>query len=65
LLIERFKKATVWAGFFLGLSLGISLFAMTIRNTRTEYKPHQGKCFSCGRCFRYCPVEAKIKNEKA
>jgi ferredoxin len=62
---ERFKKASIWAGIFLGLSLGISLFAMTIRKTRTEYKPHQGKCYSCGRCFKYCPVEAKIKIEKA
>ena len=59
MIISRFRKASPWAGIFLGLSLGISLFSMTIRRTRTEYKPHRGKCYSCGRCFKYCPVEVK------
>ena len=58
-IIDRFKKSAPWAGIFLGLSLGIGLFGLTIRNIRTEYKPHQGRCFSCGKCFKYCPVEAK------
>lgn len=57
-IIKRFRSASPWAGIFLGLSLGISLIYYTIRSKRTEYKPHQGKCFSCGRCFKYCPVEA-------
>jgi len=61
-IISRFRKASPWAGIFLGLSLGISLVAMTTRKTRTEYKPHQGKCYSCGRCFRYCPVEVNNKS---
>jgi NosR/NirI family nitrous oxide reductase transcriptional regulator len=56
-IIERFRKGSVWAGLFLGLSLGISLVSLSTRKRRTEYKPHQGKCYSCGRCFRYCPVE--------
>ena len=59
LIIRRFRKASPLAGGFLGLSLGIALVALTIRKTRTEYKPHQGKCFSCGRCFKYCPVEVR------
>jgi ferredoxin len=58
-IISRFRKASPWAGVFLGLSLGISLLSMTIRRTRTEYTPHRGKCYSCGRCFKYCPVEVK------
>lgn len=56
LILNRFSKGAPWVGAFLGLSLGIGLFASTIRKRRTEYKPHQGKCFSCGKCFRYCPV---------
>lgn len=56
---NRYRKASPWAGMFLGLSLGISLVSLSTRKVRTEYKPHQGKCVSCGRCFRYCPVEAK------
>jgi NosR/NirI family nitrous oxide reductase transcriptional regulator len=58
-IIGRFKRGAPWAGIFLGLSLGIGLFGLTIGNIRTEYKPHQGRCFSCGKCFKYCPVEAK------
>ncbi|MBN2864068.1 MAG: 4Fe-4S binding protein [Bacteroidales bacterium] len=58
-IITRFRKASPWAGAFLGLALGISLLSLTIRTSRKEYKPHQGKCFSCGRCFKYCPVEVK------
>ncbi len=57
--IGRFRKASPWAGGFLGLSLGISLVLLSTRRLRTEYKPHQGKCVSCARCFKYCPVPAK------
>lgn len=59
IIIKRFRTASPWAGIFLGLSLGISLVLLSTRRTRTEYKPHQGRCFSCGRCFKYCPVLAK------
>jgi NosR/NirI family nitrous oxide reductase transcriptional regulator len=57
--VERFRKASPWAGAFLGLSLGISLVSLTTRRSRIGYKPHQGKCYSCGRCFKYCPVVIK------
>jgi len=57
LIIERFRKASIWAGMFLGISLGIGMVSLTIRSKRTEYKPHQGKCYSCGKCFKYCPIK--------
>jgi NosR/NirI family nitrous oxide reductase transcriptional regulator len=56
-IIGRFKKASPWAGMFLGLSLGIGMVSLTLRNRRDEYKPDQGKCYSCGRCFKYCPIK--------
>jgi NAD-dependent dihydropyrimidine dehydrogenase PreA subunit len=62
-IITRFRKASPWAGLFLGFSLGIAMVSLTIRNKRTEYKPHQGKCYSCGRCFKYCPIKVKTQNE--
>ena len=60
LIIGRFQKGSPWAGAFLGISFGIGMVSLTIRSKRSEYKPHQGKCFSCGRCFKYCPVKVKI-----
>jgi NosR/NirI family nitrous oxide reductase transcriptional regulator len=57
--IGRFRKGAPWAGAFLGLSFGIGMISLTIRTKRTEYKPHQGRCYSCGRCFKYCPIKVK------
>jgi NosR/NirI family nitrous oxide reductase transcriptional regulator len=59
-IISRFRKGAPWAGIFLGLSLGIGFVSLSLRSLRTEYKPHQGRCFSCGRCFKYCPIEVKV-----
>jgi polyferredoxin len=59
-IIERFRKGSPWVGAFLGISFSIGLISLTIRSKRTEYKPHQGKCYSCGRCFKYCPIKVKI-----
>jgi ferredoxin len=59
IIIQRFRDGAPWVGIFLGLSLAIGLFSLTIRDKRTEYKPHQGRCYSCGKCFKYCPIELK------
>jgi ferredoxin len=58
-IISRFRKGAPWVGIFLGLSLGIGLFSVTVRTRRTEYKPDQGRCFSCGKCLKFCPVKVK------
>ena len=63
LIIGRFISYTPWVGIFLGISLGIGMVSLSIRNRRYEYKPHQGKCFSCGRCFKYCPIKVNSYNE--
>jgi formate hydrogenlyase subunit 6/NADH:ubiquinone oxidoreductase subunit I len=59
LIVRRFRNAAPWAGAFLGISFGIGMISLTIRSKRSEYKPHQGKCYSCGRCFKYCPIKVK------
>jgi NosR/NirI family transcriptional regulator, nitrous oxide reductase regulator len=63
----RFRKGSLWLGIFLGISFGLSLVALSTRTRRTGYVPHRGKCYSCGRCFQYCPVQLnnKVSNEKA
>jgi polyferredoxin len=63
LIIGRFRKASPWAGVFLGISLGTGMVLLTVRRKRTEYKPNQGRCYSCGRCFKYCPVKVHLPNE--
>ena len=62
-IISRFRKASPWAGIFLGIALGIGMVSLSIRSRRTEYKPDQGKCYSCGKCFKYCPIKVKSYNE--
>jgi NAD-dependent dihydropyrimidine dehydrogenase PreA subunit len=62
-IMTRYRKASTWAGMFLGISLGIGMVGLTIRSKRSEYKPDQGKCYSCGRCFKYCPIKVKTQNE--
>jgi NosR/NirI family transcriptional regulator, nitrous oxide reductase regulator len=59
LVIRRFEAGSPWIGAFLGISFGIGMISLSIRSKRTEYKPHQGKCYSCGRCFKYCPIKVK------
>ncbi len=54
---DRFRKGVPWVGAFFGIIFGAGLITYSVRRRRMEYKPHQGKCFSCGRCFRYCPVK--------
>ena len=60
-IINRFRKASPWAGIFLGISLGFGMVSLSVRSRRTEYKPHQGKCYSCGKCFKYCPVKVPVR----
>ncbi|MCU0361959.1 MAG: 4Fe-4S binding protein [Bacteroidales bacterium] len=59
----RFRKAMPWAGIFLGLSLGAGLLANSVRSRRPGYVPHQGRCYSCGKCFKYCPIKVPEQNE--
>ncbi len=58
-IINRFRKGAPWVGIFLGLSLGIGLYAPTVRKLRTEYEPDRGRCVSCGKCLAFCPVKVK------
>ncbi|MFH1023068.1 MAG: 4Fe-4S binding protein [Planctomycetota bacterium] len=44
-------------GIFLGLAFGLTLIALSTRRLRTDYEPDRAACFSCGRCFDFCPKE--------
>lgn len=59
LVIGRFRKGAPWVGIFLGFSLGIGFYRRSVRELRKEYQPDRGRCVSCGKCFKYCPVKVK------
>ncbi|MBN2685593.1 MAG: 4Fe-4S binding protein [Pontiellaceae bacterium] len=54
---QGYGAAGRWFGGFIGLVIGIKLLAVSIHRTREGYEPDRGTCFSCGRCFKYCPVK--------
>jgi NosR/NirI family transcriptional regulator, nitrous oxide reductase regulator len=44
-------------GGFVGLVFGLTLASVSIFRYRNDYEPNKGTCFSCARCFDYCPVK--------
>ena len=52
-----FGRGGRWLGAFIGLVMGCKLIAVSILRKRTDYEPDRGTCYSCGRCFKYCPVQ--------
>ena len=54
---QRFASAGLWLGGWVGLVIGVKLIHLSLRRRRTDYSPDRGGCFSCGRCFWYCPCE--------
>jgi polyferredoxin len=59
-IINRFKKGAPWVGAFFGISLGIGFVRRIMRTKRHYYEPDKGRCVSCAKCMKVCPV--KIKN---
>lgn len=54
---DRFGRGGKWLGAFIGLVIGCKLISASILRKRTDYEPDRGTCYSCGRCFKYCPVK--------
>ena len=52
-----FGRGGQWLGAFMGLVIGCKLIAVSILRKREDYEPDRGTCYSCGRCFKYCPVK--------
>jgi len=55
--IELSRTSGAWLGAWVGLVLGVKLVTLSIRRRRQDYQPDRSGCFSCGRCFWYCPEE--------
>ncbi|MCD6288568.1 MAG: 4Fe-4S binding protein, partial [Candidatus Hydrogenedentes bacterium] len=54
---DRFKRGSVWFGAFIGLVIGCKLIGLSVVRNRDGYEPDRVHCYSCGRCFAYCPVK--------
>ncbi len=52
-----FGRGGQWLGAFIGLVIGCKLIAVSILRKRERFEPDRGTCFSCGRCFKFCPVK--------
>jgi NAD-dependent dihydropyrimidine dehydrogenase PreA subunit len=58
---ENFKRGGALLGGFIALIIVLKLVGLSTVPKRTVYTPHKETCFSCGRCYPYCPVEAEPK----
>ncbi len=54
---NRFKRGGWLLGGFIGLVVGITLLNQVMFRKRTIFETNREKCYSCGRCMDYCPVE--------
>ena len=54
---RKFRNGGWLLGGFLGFMFCMKLISLTILKRHVEYTADFGTCFSCARCFSYCPVE--------
>ncbi len=54
---SHLRDAMAIAGGLFGLVLWVKLLARSLRRRRLDYTIDKSACVSCGRCFRYCPIE--------
>jgi len=54
---DQFKVGGWILGGFIGLIICLKLINYFMRRNPQEYEIDKGTCFSCGRCFEYCPHE--------
>lgn len=61
---RQFKIGGWFLGGFIGLIISIRLINLSVVRKQPIYEVDRGTCFSCGRCFEYCPVKEGVDLEK-
>ena len=61
---DNFSMGSIILGSFIGLVIGLKLMSVSIWRERLFYEADRASCFACGRCFEYCPIEHKKRNER-
>jgi len=60
---KQFRFGGWFLGGFLGLIFSVKLVNLSVRRKHLEYTANTGTCYSCARCFDYCPFEQeRIEN---
>ncbi len=54
---DNFKLGSILLGIFIGLVIGSKAMGTFFKRTQVDYESNRMDCFSCGRCFPYCPDE--------
>jgi ferredoxin len=60
---RRFAIGGIVLGALLALTVVARLLGLSLWRSRTGYEPDRARCFSCGRCFSYCPVHPAERSE--
>ncbi len=53
----RYRWGCLLVGLWFGGVMAAKVLQLSRSPHRREYEPERGKCYSCGRCFRFCPLE--------
>jgi len=58
------SKTALGLGMWFGLVIGGGILAAAKGSVREEYSVDYAACFSCGRCYEYCPRDRAARKEK-
>ncbi|MBF0197887.1 MAG: 4Fe-4S binding protein [Planctomycetes bacterium] len=54
-IIHQFVVGSWILGLFIGLVILFKLYKLSVHRVRHQYVADYGSCYSCGRCYDYCP----------
>lgn len=54
-ILDQFKIGAWALGIWIGLVMMVKLIKLNTHRVRNEYEADRGSCYSCGRCYDYCP----------
>jgi len=60
---HKFDTGAMLLGAFIGLVVSMKLISLNLVRQRPDWEPDPARCYSCGRCFKYCPIEKRRRGE--
>ncbi len=62
---SQFRWGGTIVGGMVALVIWLRLMQFSVWRNHTGFEPDRTMCFSCGRCFSYCPVPTRKQKEEA